>query len=100
MKELQTSGAACSAQPRNRAIVQGNLIAQRCPVLGALSGFQAFNLQRSTRNGFMGNASRTSQLRKFTPAQPRPDGACWLRRLSAWSNQGPWSESLSTTVPG
>jgi len=85
--------------PRNRAIVQGNLIAQRRPVLGALSGLQAFNLQYSTRNGFMGNASRTSQLEKFTPAQPRPDGHLLAALAQHGGDKCPWSEPVSATIP-
>jgi hypothetical protein len=47
----------------------------------------------------MGNASRTSQLGKSTPAQPRPDGACCLRWVSTRGDKCPWSEPVSATIP-
>ena len=47
----------------------------------------------------MGNASRTSQLEKFTPAQPRPDGHLLAALAQHGGDKCPWSEPVSATIP-
>ena len=49
---------------------------------------------------YLGNASRTPQLEEYTAAQAGQTATYWLRWVSTRGDKGPWSEPVSTTIPG